>query len=161
MSDVSNVAVVTIAPAHPVGVGKATPGGHIKAWRAQPAFAAEAKLNIIGANLWRPNSPAHRFYEQVLTKAPATVGECIEMAKGLAEPFTEKQIQGHLRWMFTANGAFLEVDGQRYSAPVAPVKAKVVKKAKVEEPVSAEQQFRVGGSKARKRNKAKAEAEVA
>ena len=116
MSDVSNVAAIAtpISPGHPAGQGTSQPGGHIQAWRAQPAFALEAKLNVIGGNLWRPGTEANRFYEQVLAKAPATVGECIEKAGALAEPFTAKQVQGHLRWMFTANGAFLEVDGERF-----------------------------------------------
>ena len=120
MSDVSNATTVAtlIAPAHPAGIGKATPGGHIKAWREQPAFALEAKLNIIGGNLWRPGTRAHEFYEQVLTQKPATVGDCIDKAEALAEPFTAKQVQGHLRWLFTANGAFLEVDGERFVAPL-------------------------------------------
>ena len=121
MSDVSN-ATVTIAPAHPAGVGKAQPGGHVRAWRAQPAFALDAKLNVIGGNLWRPDTPSHRFYEQVLTQGPMTVQECIDKAGALAEPFTKKQVQAMLRWAYTANGAFLEVDGERFTAPVAPVK---------------------------------------
>jgi hypothetical protein len=142
MTNLSNATApitTNIAPAHPAGQGKSQPGGHIRAWRMQPAFALEAKLNVIGANLWRPGTRAHEFYEKVLAKAPGTVGECIEMAKSLSEPFTEKQIQGHLRWAFTASGAFLEIDGQRYSAPPSSVKAvkASAKKTKLAKPVEA------------------------
>jgi hypothetical protein len=142
MSDVSNATAVNVAPAHPAGQGKSQPGGHVRAWRAQPAFAPEAKLNVIGGNLWRPDTPSHRFYNEVLTKAPATVQECIDKAGALAEPFTAKAVQNMLRWMYTANGAFLEVDGERFAAPapVATVKPapakKSVAKAKVEKSVA-------------------------
>ncbi len=130
MSDVA-IAPVAIAPAHPAGQGKSQPGGHIQAWRAQPAFAPEATLTVIGGNLWRPGTPAHRFYEQVLGLGTVqTVQECIDKAGSLAEPFTAKQVQGHLRWMYTANGAFLEVDGQRYSAPPSQTKEKKAAKSK-------------------------------
>jgi hypothetical protein len=117
----TDVAIVTpIAPAHPVGVGASQPGGHTKAFRAQPAFAPEAKLNVIGDNLWRPGTPGHRFYAEVLAQGPMTVQECIDKAAALVEPFSAKQVQGPLRWMFTSAGGFLEVDGQRFSAPPAP-----------------------------------------
>jgi hypothetical protein len=121
-----------IAPSHPAGVGKSSKGGHHIAFMAQPAFAAEAKLNVIGTNMWRPGTPGHRFYEEVLMQNPVTVQECIDKAGALAEPFTAKQIQGHLRWMFTAAGAFLEVDGQRFASPPAPVQKPT---AKAEKPV--------------------------
>jgi len=102
---------------------------------------------VIGGNSWRPGTPGHRFYEQVLSQAPATVGDAIAMAAALTEPFTAKQVQGHLRWIFTSAGGFLEVDGERFvSAPVAvakpvkkpaePVAKKVAKKSK--QPKSAE-----------------------
>jgi hypothetical protein len=149
MSDVSNATTVTIAPAHPAGQGKSQPGGHVRAWRAQPAFALEAKLNVIGGNLWRPDTPSHRFYNEVLMQGPMTVQECIDKAGALVEPFTAKQVQAMLRWMFTANGAFLEVDGGRFAAPPAPVKQtspakkavkaeKPAKAAKAKQPKSAE-----------------------
>jgi hypothetical protein len=122
MSDVSNAIATPIAPSHAAGVGTSQPGGHIQVFRAQPAFAGEAKLNVIGGNLWRPGTPGHRFYEEVLTKGPATVQAAIELAASLAEPINEKQVQAHLRWMFTSAGGFLEVDGQRFAAPAAPAK---------------------------------------
>jgi hypothetical protein len=124
MSDVSNVTATPIAPAHPAGVGKAQPGGHVRAWRAQPAFPLEAKLNVIGGNLWRPDTRPHQFYNEVLMQGPMTVGECIDKAGALAEPFTAKQTQANLRWLYTANGAFLEVDGERFVSAPVPVKTK-------------------------------------
>jgi hypothetical protein len=136
MSDVSNAIATTatpIAPAHPAGQGTSKPGGHIQAFRAQPAFAIEAKLNVTGGNLWRPGTPGHRFYEQVLSQSPATVQEAIDKASALAEPFTAKHVQSHLRWMFTSAGGFLEVDGKRFAAPASPAvkkPAKVVKETK-------------------------------
>ena len=129
MSDVSNAIATPIAPSHPAGVGKSQPGGHIQVWRAQPAFAVTAKLNVTGGNMWRPGTPGHRFYAEVLSQNPATVQECINKAAALTEPFNAKQVQAHLRWMFTSAGGFLEVDGQRYSAPgVKPAKSSPVKK---------------------------------
>jgi hypothetical protein len=115
---------------------------HTQAFRAQAAFAPEAKLTILG-NLWRPGTPGGRFFEQVLSQNPTTVGECIEKAAALAEPLTATAVQGHLRWAFTANGAFLEIDGQRFAAPPAVENAKVekpkpVKVAKTKKPKKAE-----------------------
>jgi hypothetical protein len=119
MSDVSTT-TTTIAPSHPAGRG-----GHMAAFRAQEAFALDAKLVLLGGNPWRDGSPGHRFYEQVLAKKPSTVGKAIELAAALAEPFAAKAVQGHLRWMFTMAGAFLEIDGQRHPASlVEPKKAK-------------------------------------
>jgi hypothetical protein len=132
---------------------------HIQAFRALEAFAPEAKIIVIG-NPWRAGTPGYRFYEEVLAEGPATVGECIELAGKLEEPFTEKAVQGHLRWLYTSAGGLLEVDGVRFAAPEKPVKAPKVKAEepatpKAEEPVAvaAEQEFRAGKSKAKKRNK--------
>ena len=126
MSDVTT----PIAPSHPAGTGTSQPGGHVQAFRAQPAFPVEAKLNVIGSNMWRPGAPGHRFYAEVLAKNPATVQDAIEKAAALKEPFNAKQVQTHLRWMFTSAGAFLEVGGKRHSAATVkkPAKASLVKK---------------------------------
>jgi len=129
MSDVTITA--PIAPSHPAGVGTSQPGGHIVAFRAQSAFPEEAKLNVIGGNMWKPGTPGHRFYAEVLSQNPATVQEAINTASALTEPFNAKQVQGHLRWMFTSAGGFLEVDGQRFSVPASTVKVKA-KAVKVE-----------------------------
>ena len=129
------IASTPIAPAHPGGVGTAKPGGHIAAFRAQPAFAVEATLTVTGGNLWRPGTPGHRFYEEVLGLGTVqTVQEAIDKAAALKEPFGAQQVQGHLRWMFTSAGGFLEVDGQKFSmpasSPVATVKKVAAKPAK-------------------------------
>ena len=74
----SDVTIATpISPSHPAGQGKSKKGGHHIAFMAQPAFAPEAKLNVIGANMWRPGTPGHRLYEEVLSQNPVTVQECI------------------------------------------------------------------------------------
>jgi hypothetical protein len=127
---------------------------HIQAFRALEAFALEAKINVIG-NPWRAGTPGFRFYEEVLAQGPATVGEAIAKAEALEEPFTAKAVQGHLRWLYTSAGGLLEVDGVKFVAPEKPVKVKAVKAeepAPVAEIAPAE---RVGGSKAKKRNKTK------
>jgi hypothetical protein len=138
MSDVS--IATPIAPSHPGGVGTAKPGGHIAAFRAQSAFPVEATLTVTGGNLWRPGTPGHRFYEEVLGLGTVqTVQECIDKAGALAEPINAKQVQGHLRWMFTSSGNLLEVDGQKFAAEpkvvkptVKPVKVAKPKKVKAE-----------------------------
>ena len=137
MSDVAITTSTPIAPAHPAGMGASTPGGHIKAFRAQAAFPVEAKITITGNSPWRPGTPGHRFYEEVLAKGPATVGAAIEMAGALAEPFSVTACQGHLRWLYTSAGGFLEVDGQRFSAPERAVKVEKPKAVKPVEPVKA------------------------
>jgi hypothetical protein len=122
-TQMSEVAIATpIAPSHRAGVGTAKAGGHIQVFRAQSAFPVEATLTVTGGNMWRPGTPGRRFYAEVLSQNPATVQEAIDKAAALTEPFNAKQVQAHLRWMFTSAGGFLEVDGQRYSSPAAPVK---------------------------------------
>ena len=48
----------------------------------------------------------------------------IDRAANLKEPFTAKQVQGHLRWMYTWGGGPLEIDGQRSAAKAAEPKVK-------------------------------------
>ena len=132
MSDVS----IATPIAHPAGVGTAKAGGHIQAFRAQSAFPVEATLTVTGGDLWRPGTPGHRFYAEVLAQNPATVQEAIDKAAALVEPFNAKQVQAHLRWMFTSAGGFLEVDGVRYSAP-ASAPAKAAKEAPAKKPAKA------------------------
>jgi hypothetical protein len=69
----------------------------------------------------------------VLSKKPTTVQKAIALASELKEsPFTAKQVQGHLRWLY-ATGQ-LEVDGKSYTPKVKePKAAKATKK-----PVKAE-----------------------
>ena len=103
---------------------------HVQAARDQADFPAEAKLKI-NSNVWSEGCAGHRFYTEVLVKHPSTVTKALELAEKLEQPFTVKQVQAHLKWMYTANGGALEVDGVSYSAPA---KAKPVKKAKVKVP---------------------------
>lgn len=104
-----------------VGVqGKATPGGHVLAYKAQPAFGATATLQLVAGtnNPWRPGTPGHAFYVQVLAGlAPgATVAQCIAAAATAKVPGATKagQVQGHLRWLYTWGGAYLAIDGKLY-----------------------------------------------
>jgi hypothetical protein len=118
------VSSVPVAPAHPAGQGSAIPGGHIKAFRAQGAFAPSATLSrIVPTNPWRVGTPGARFYSEVLAHGPATVQAALDL--GVKAGFTPAMSQGHLRWLYTWAGAYLAVDGLLYgqSAPVAAPKA--------------------------------------
>jgi hypothetical protein len=112
---------------------------HIQAFRAQPVFADEAKLTVIG-HTWRDGTPGYRFYTEVLAQNPATVGEAIAKAEALSEPFTAKAVQGHLRWLYTSAGGLLEVDGVKYAAPIVAEKPKPVAKPKAKKAKKAEAQ---------------------
>jgi hypothetical protein len=115
---------------------------HIQAFRAQEVFPLEAKLNVIG-HTWREGTPGYRFYQEVLAQNPATVGECIGKAGSLAEPFSEKAVQGHLRWLYTSAGGLLEVDGVKFATPIVAEKPKPVaqtKKSKAKKAKKAEAQ---------------------
>jgi hypothetical protein len=68
--------------------------------------------------------------ELVLSKNPSTVQKVLDLAAKLEQPFTAKQVQGHLRWMYTAGE--LEVDGKRYIVQAKPKAAKA-KPAKSEQ----------------------------
>jgi hypothetical protein len=106
---------------------------HTAVFRAQAEFPVEAKIKV-GASVWpSPETAGSRLYEQVLSKKPTTVQKVIDLAAELKVPFTAKQVQGHLRWLYTAGE--LEVDGKSYTPktkePKAP-KAKAVKPPKAE-----------------------------
>jgi hypothetical protein len=92
---------------------------HIQAFRALEAFAPEAKISVIG-NPWRDGTPGFRFYTEVLAQNPSTVQAAIDLASSLAEPFSVKATQGHLRWLFTSAGGLLEVDGVKFVAAHRP-----------------------------------------
>jgi hypothetical protein len=112
---------------------------HTAAFRAQAPFAPEASLVVTGGNTWRPGTPGHRFFAEVLSQNPATVQAAIDLASSLAEPFSVKATQGHMRWLYTSAGGLLEVDGQKFVAPEKPAKSPKVKVvAKAEEPKAAE-----------------------
>lgn len=104
---------VAVAPAHPEGQGKANAGGHVKAWRNQPSFAVTAKLSLVSpVNPWRPGTPGHKFWP-VLQEAK-TVQQAIDNAAKIG--LTARQVQGHLRWLYTWGGAYLQVDGALYQS---------------------------------------------
>jgi hypothetical protein len=99
---------------------------HIQAFRAQKDFAPEAKL-VVGESVWKSGVAGDRLYREVLAKKPSTVQAAIDKAAALAEPFTEKQVQGHLKWMFTAGR--LEIDGKSFAVKAKAAKPKAEPKA--------------------------------
>ena len=100
---------------------------HTAAFKAQSDFAPEAKLKI-GNDIWSAETAGSRFYAQVLSKNTGTVQKVIDSAAKLEPPFTSKQVQGHLRWLYTAGR--LEVDGKSYVVQAKAPKAKPEPKAK-------------------------------
>jgi hypothetical protein len=103
---------------------------HTAAFRAQADFPPEAKIKV-GKSVWSDGVAGARLYAEVLSKHPGTVGKAIALASELKDrPFTDKAVQGHLRWMYT--GGQLEVDGMSYDVPVKAPKAP--KPAKPEAP---------------------------
>jgi hypothetical protein len=121
---------IAIAPAHPLGQGRSVRGGHIQAFRAQPKFELTDKLKVLSnANPWRMGSTGGTFFDTVLSQRPKTVADAI--ALGLKNGFSELEVQGHLRWLFTWTGPHLEVNGKVWQLPVVTtpkVKAKPTKK---------------------------------
>jgi hypothetical protein len=105
---------------------------HTAAFKAQSDFAPESKIKV-GNDIWAPETAGARLYEEVLSQFPATVQKAINLASELKSPFTEKQVMGHLKWLYTAGK--LEVDGKSYVVKTKepkPVKAKVTGAAKRE-----------------------------
>jgi hypothetical protein len=105
---------------------------HADAFKAQAEFPVEAKIKV-GADIWSAETAGSRLYASVLSKKPATIQKAIDLASELKVPFTAKQVQGHLRWLYTAGQ--LEVDGKSYTPRTAPKKApkpKAQPKAKAE-----------------------------
>ena len=100
---------------------------HTAAFKAQKDFAPEAKLKV-GSDIWTADTAGSRFYAQVLSKKPATVQKAIDLAAALDPAFTVKQVQGHLRWIYTAGE--LAVDDKTYTVPVKEPKAKPAKEVK-------------------------------
>jgi hypothetical protein len=106
--------------------GSSTPGGHYVAYRAQGAFALDASLKLIsGSNPWRPNTPGFRFYTAVLAKSPATVGAAVTLGKDAG--FKPREVQNHLRWLYTWGGSYVEIGGKVFSPPVGTAPAPVAK----------------------------------
>jgi hypothetical protein len=93
---------------------------HSAAFKAQSDFAPESKIKV-GNDIWTPETAGARLYAEVLSKNPGTVQKVIDKAAALDPPFTSKQTQGHLRWLYTAGQ--LEVDGVSFTLPVKQPKA--------------------------------------
>jgi hypothetical protein len=85
---------------------------HSAAFKAQSDFAPESKIKV-GNDIWTPETAGARLYAEVLSKKPTTVQKAIDLAAALDPPFTSKQTQGHLRWLYTAGQ--LEVDGVSFT----------------------------------------------
>jgi hypothetical protein len=100
---------------------------HTQAFRQQADFAPESKLKV-GNDIWTPETAGARLYAEVLSKKPSTVQKAIDLAAALDPPFTVKQVQGHLRWLYTAGQ--LTVDDKTYIVPAKAPKAKPEPKAK-------------------------------
>ena len=87
--------------------------GRISDAYAQPNFAPTAKLRLVSdENPWGYGTPGHAFYTNVIAKNPATVQEALNLAKAVGI----KDTQGHLKWRYTWDGAYLEVDGKSWGA---------------------------------------------
>jgi hypothetical protein len=118
---------VAIAPQHPMGQGKSTAGGHVKAWRAQPDFglALPITLPVAATNRWRPGTHGHAFWAAVLAEptAPATIADLI--AIGAKVRLTPPQIMGHIRWLYTWQVGFAVGGAQWPEQPVATAPAAV------------------------------------
>src|SRR5271166_6649443 len=88
-------------------------GEHVEAYKAQPNFAPTAKLRLVSdENPWGYGTPGHAFYTNVIAKNPATVQEALNLAKAAGI----KDTQGHLKWLYTWDGGYLEVDGKSWDA---------------------------------------------
>jgi hypothetical protein len=142
-SEVTTMSATPNTPVAPVvgKVGSSVKGGHIEAYRAQAKFLPSDTLRVIPGtnNPWRPGTPGHAFYTAVLANGPATVGAAIEMAAKSKPSFRAVDVQGHLRWLYTWGGAYLEVNGKLYSseAPAAPAKAPAKGKVPAKAPAKA------------------------
>lgn len=116
---VATAPVTANTPVAPVNgaQGKATPGGHVTAWRAQAkaGFNPTHSLKLLSTtNPWRPNTPGHTFWVKALavSPAPATVGAALDLAKKAGI----KGAAGHLAWLYTWGGAYVSVNGKTYPA---------------------------------------------
>jgi hypothetical protein len=123
--------IISNTPVAPVvgAQGSSTPGGHYVAYKAQGRFDLSASLKLVSStNPWRPNTPGFRFYQAVLAKAPATVGAAVTL--GVASGFKAREVQNHLRWLYTWGGSYIRIAGQVFVPPVAAPKAAPVKAPK-------------------------------
>jgi hypothetical protein len=120
-----------LAVSHPAGTGTSVKGGHILAWRAQPKFPVDASIALVPgtSNPWREGCEGRKFYDLVLSKA-TTVQQAIDLGAKLMG-LKPNQVQGHLRWIYTDNGAYVTIGGRRWAMPEGgiPVKAPRAPKA--------------------------------
>jgi hypothetical protein len=70
---------------------------HMSAARSLQDFAPEATLNVLGSCWTKPDGAGAKFYENVLSKLPKTVGECVEWAVALEQPLKAREVQAHLK----------------------------------------------------------------
>jgi hypothetical protein len=89
-------------------------------------FSLEASLELIsGSNPWRPGTPGSNFWSQVLSKNPATVAAAVAMGKDAG--FKAREVQNHLRWLYTWGGSYVRIGGAVFVPPVQPEKPKAEK----------------------------------
>ena len=135
--------------------GSAKRGAHHWAYMGCPKFDLNATLELVPGLTppWHPRTLGANFRDLVLipclANGPVTVGEVIAYgaAQTGAARHTAREIQNHLRWLYTwGGGAYLMVNGQRWGqtvaeptpapvnpfadAPLMPVKKAKAKKAK-------------------------------
>jgi hypothetical protein len=122
---------------------------HTSAFKAQSDFAPESKIKV-GSDIWTPETAGARLYAEVLSKKPSTVQKAIDLAAALDPAFTVKQVQGHLRWLYTAGQ--LTVDDKTYIVPA--------KEPKVAKAPTAKEPAKETKGKFKPKVKAKAEAKT-
>lgn len=128
MNTHQTVDTTPVAPAQGEQGVRLSHGGHIQAYKAQASFAPTATLELIsGTNPWRRNTLGHDFYVKVLGNAPKTVADAL--AIGAKAGLKARDVQGHLRWLYTWGGSYIRIAGNVYSPPVAPVSEPVAPKA--------------------------------
>lgn len=101
---------MALAIRHPLGNR-----GHVIAYRAQPDFPLNAKIQWPQGvdNPWRVAAPGHAFFTACVLPA-TTVQQCIDL--GAKQNLKASEVQRHLRWLFTWGLGF-QVNGQVYTMP--------------------------------------------
>jgi hypothetical protein len=127
-------ATLPVSPAHPEGVGSRKYGGHVTAYLSCPRFDRATKIALGSTNNpWHDYTPAHTMFVSVLlplTKngtKETTVGDVIDASAKLKTKFsfTAREVQDHLRWLFTGSYA-CKLDGKFY--PELPANTVAVKR---------------------------------
>jgi len=95
---------------------------HVDRWKEQPDFALSDLLQVVDQHPWKKAGTAgRRFYDEVLAHWPLPVSAAIALvrARGIDRYYSsgvktaEAVTQGHLRWMYTADNAPLQINGKR------------------------------------------------